>query len=249
VTAIRAGEIAGANVTVPHKRLALSLADEVDDSAAGVGAANVLAPRPGPSGSNLVAAHNTDVVALAGELSALAGSVRRAVVIGSGGAALGAVAACRRLGAEHVAVVARGFRSDLSPSEWTRAAELSALGAEPMAWSNDAEGAWCRAAREADVVVQATSAGMKGADSGASVADIVPWGALRDAAVAYDVVYNPPVTPFSEAARARGLRVATGLGMLVGQAAHAVAIWLSVEPPVAAMRAAAERALFGRSPP
>src|SRR5690606_35758098 len=60
---LRSGELAGANVTVPHKTLALSLADRVDDSARDVGAANVLACVQGE-----IVAYNTDAPALAEEL-------------------------------------------------------------------------------------------------------------------------------------------------------------------------------------
>jgi shikimate dehydrogenase len=62
VDAVRSGEIAGANVTVPWKQVALRLADRADASASDVGAANVLVR--GPSGE--VVAHHTDVPALSG---------------------------------------------------------------------------------------------------------------------------------------------------------------------------------------
>ena len=63
----------------------------------------------------------------------------------------------------------------------------------------------------------------------------------------YDLVYNPPETPFLERARAMGLRSEGGLSMLVAQAALAVEIWLGLSAPRAEMTAAAERMLHGLS--
>ena len=87
-------------------------------------------------------------------------------------------------------------------------------------------------------VVQATSAGMTGADPGDPVAAVVAWEALPPDAVALDVVYAPPETPFLAAARSRGLRHASGLGMLARQGALAFELWLGVPAPFDVMRAA-----------
>jgi shikimate dehydrogenase len=94
--------------------------------------------------------------------------------------------------------------------------------------------------RDADVIVQATSAGMRGAEPGDAVRDIVPWEELGSGVLALDLVYNPPLTPFLNAALAAGLRVEGGLGMLVGQAALAMERWLSITAPRDVMRSAAE---------
>ena len=81
---------------------------------------------------------------------------------------------------------------------------------------------------------------MRGADPGDAVADAVGWNELPELAIAYDVVYDPPETPFLARARARGLRCANGLGMLVAQGAVAFELWLGVPPPRDVMRAAIE---------
>jgi shikimate dehydrogenase len=213
VQALRAGRFDGLNVTVPHKRRVLDLADDVEGSALVAGAANTLVRTP----AGRVVAHNTDAPALAAELEALAAGRdlrgARALVLGSGGAARAARVALESLGAA-VAVRSRAS-GDLVPSP-------------------DEE------ARTA-VVVQATSAGMQGADAGDGVAASVAWGALPPDAVALDVVYAPAETPFLRAARARGLRAANGLGMLARQGALALELWLGVPAPVAAMRAALDR--------
>lgn len=236
VQRIRSGEVAGANVTVPHKLLALSLADAVDDSASQVGAANVLLR----DAAGKVVAHNTDALALADELGN-ASVEQTALVLGNGGAALAAVVACRHTGVGKVYVTARRFAADLGTS-WPRATELRALGAELLPWHS---AALSPVLQHAAFVVQATSAGMKGADSGEELNAVLPWPAVARSALLYDLVYNPAETPFLAKARALGLRGSNGLGMLVGQAGRAFSLWLGIPAPLGAMRAAAERALFG----
>jgi shikimate dehydrogenase len=241
VRAVRSGELAGANVTVPWKREALVLADRADASASAVGAANVLA-REAAQG---VVAHNTDVGALVEELGALFPSPDRVLVLGSGGASLAAIAAARALGARGIGVAARKWTPALDRASWPHAADVERLGATPLAWQPSA-GELAAFAVRADVVIQATSAGMHGASAGDEVAAVVPWSELRKTSVAYDLVYNPADTPFLARARAAGLAASGGLGMLVAQAARAFELWLGVAPPREPMLEAARVALAAR---
>jgi shikimate dehydrogenase len=76
------------------------------------------------------------------------------------------------------------------------------------------------------------------------VAHIVPWTRLNKDALIYDLVYTPSDTPFLRAARECGLRAAGGLGTLVRQGAHALLLWLNVNPNIDLMRLAAEQAML-----
>ncbi len=237
VRELRAGVYAGLNVTVPHKQRILAYVDEVAPSAASVGAANTLVRVQTPTGARVVA-HNTDVPALAEEIRRLA--PERAwgglagLVIGSGGAARAALASLASLGLADVRVRARSeAKARLMIDEMKRSGGLpgtTRARAEALAAQGD-DATFA-------VVVQATSAGMVGADSGAEVAEAVAWRTLDETAVALDVVYAPPETLFLAAARGRGLRAACGLGMLAGQGALAFSLWLGGEPPREAMLAA-----------
>lgn len=251
---LREGGVSGANVTVPWKRVALALADRVDASAQAVGAANVLARAE----DGAIVAYNTDAPGLAGDLEELVSEAggwrgsRNALVIGNGGAALGAVVACRLAGAERVLVVARAFRGDQESGVWGRGEEFRRLGAELVAWplgaGPEVVRAFAEAAADCQLVLQATSAGMQGADSGETVAGLVPFADLRHVA-AYDLVYNPAETPFLAKARAYGHTARGGLGMLVRQAALAIEIWWGTSPPLAPLLEAARRALASREAP
>jgi shikimate dehydrogenase len=242
VAEVRAGRIAGANVTVPWKTNALVLADRADASAASVGAANTLVRAE----DGAVVAHNTDVPGLAGELETLVAAPGRVLVLGAGGAALGAVAAARRLGASRIGVTARRFTIDVAARAWPGADALLRLGAELLPWPLSSAHEVAEFASQTALVLQATSAGMHGAAPGREVAAAVPWKFLPREAAAYDLVYNPPDTEFLRAAREAGLKASGGLGMLVGQAAYAFELFCGMKAPRAAMEEAARAALAAR---
>lgn len=265
---IRSGLFAGANVTIPHKKRVLALVDEIDESAREVGAANVLCRTP----DRRVIAYNTDVPALADELDELlrgatskivdARALRevpssprqRAMIIGAGGAGIAAIAACRRLGFPLISVTTRSWSSSEVMLESPAAERARELGALTAPWPMESTAVrsraslalrlnWSELAVAADLIVQATSAGMIGGPPGEDVAGIVPWEGLQPHARAYEVVYNPPVTPFLRLARLRGLRAMDGVGMVVGQAARSFSLWTGLDAPVDAMRAAADESL------
>lgn len=240
---LRAGELAGANVTVPWKRRAFELCDARSELAEQLGVVNVLVPQGGG-----VVGHNTDALALLEEFRRLVRS-SRAVVLGSGGAAPAVVAACRGAGIAEIFVTARRFDPASPESSWPGAAALQQLGARALPWpafGAEARARFDAAARGAGLVVQCTSAGMQGADSGEPLARLVTWSELAADALAYDLIYAPLETPFLRAAREAGLRAAHGLHMLVGQARLAVELWLGAKPPAEPLLRAAQDALAGR---
>jgi shikimate dehydrogenase len=236
VAKLREGAYDGLNVTVPHKERVLALVDELDASACVAGAANTLVRRD----DGRIVAHNTDAPALAAELTRLAAesswSNGRALVLGSGGAARAAVTALGvHLGITDIVVRARAFAD---PDRRDAFAKTAPRPVKLEAWAPSATG-------EAGtlVIVQATSSGMRGADPGDAVAEVVAWDALPDAAIALDIVYAPRDTPWLRAARRRNLRCDDGLGMLARQGGLALELWLrdlGVAAPFEAMRAALE---------
>ncbi|HEU4409708.1 MAG TPA: shikimate dehydrogenase [Polyangiaceae bacterium] len=256
MTALRRGYLAGANVTVPWKRAALALADEVDPSAETAGAANVLVRTP----ASKVRALNTDVPALVDELRELGARSTSAVVIGAGGAGAAAVAACRALGVRVIAMTTRSWVSTEAVYENQVAEGFRAQGVLTVPWpefdpdrSNSHVSSafrlqWHDLAASADIVVQATSAGLGGTEGAHGVAALVPWSDMPAHAVALDVMYGPRETPFMAMARQAGLKSADGLGMLARQGALSLSAWLGVEAPLEVMRQAAVRYLRAGAP-
>ncbi|HXK18870.1 MAG TPA: hypothetical protein VNG33_13760, partial [Polyangiaceae bacterium] len=120
VLALRSGELAGANVTIPWKRRAFALSDRRSALAARLEVANVLAK----VGSEIVA-HNTDALALEVEFRRLLPApAPRAIVLGSGGAVPAVLAACSAAGIADVCVTARRFEAKTPENDWPGAREL-----------------------------------------------------------------------------------------------------------------------------
>jgi shikimate dehydrogenase len=214
----------GANVTAPHKEAAFDACDRRTPVAEALGAVNTLWRQDG-----WLWGDNTDVAGFLANLDESApgwASHRKlAVVIGAGGAARGIIHALISRGFERVAIVNR---------TQARAETLAAhFGASTTAapWED-----LTTELRRANLLVNASTLGMVGHPPLS-----VDLGPLPDEAVVTDVVYAPLRTPLIEAARARGLRVAEGLGMLLHQAAPSFARWFGQRPVVTpALRALVE---------
>jgi shikimate dehydrogenase len=241
---LRGGTFAGLNVTIPHKRHVLELVDAVDSSAAIVGAANTLVR----DASGRVVAYNTDVPALAEEVRRLAPEVKlaggwmsaRTLVLGTGGTAQSAVVALAfELGVAEVVVRGRSFENMNARDRFSAEMEelLSCAG---VTTSLRLEPWKASPATDLSVmaIVQASSAGMTGADPGEAAVGAVSWSSLPQGAVALDVVYEPPRTPFVLAAEANRNRTSNGLGMLARQGALAFELWLGIPAPYDVMVAA-----------
>ena len=249
---LRCGLFGGANVTIPYKRLALELADVVEPSAELPGVANVLC-RDEFGG---IHAHNTDADALADDIASVLPDAERkgAVVIGGGGAGFAAVVACRKLGYQRIGVTSRSWSTQEYLDTLPVASRMRTLGADVFPWPSNEfsmtperlSPAWHEFVCASSLILQATSAGMVGADAGEPIAAIVPWGDLGERTLAYDVVYNPAVTPFLRAATTHQHLARGGLGMLVRQAARAIELWTGQSPPLDVMHRAAERTLERR---
>ncbi len=237
---LRRGLFDGYNVTIPHKQAVLALVDEVDEGAAMVGAANTITR----NAKGRLKAYNTDVTAVAEELrnlapeASFAGGV--AIILGAGGAARSAVVALARdLSARHIELRARAFATDADAGE-----RLSADLHERLGKLGLTANVTCRPLAPSEVdtratcIIQATSAGMQGADAGNEIATAVGWNDVPVSAVAFDVVYNPPRTPFLTAAEDAGIRATNGLGMLARQGALAFELWLGRSAPYNAMLSA-----------
>jgi shikimate dehydrogenase len=214
VRAVPALGLAGLNVTMPHKAAAAAACDHLAPDAAALGAVNTVVN----SGGSVVG-YSTDgdgfLHALDDEGVTITG--RRALVLGAGGAGRAITHALGRAGAA-VTVAARR-------PEAARAA--AALAPDGTATALDEV-----AVEQFDVIVNATPLGMGGEPPPLDTTR------LHEGQFVFDTVY-PADTPLLVDARARGLRAAGGLGMLVHQGALAFTLWTGIAPPIDVMRAAA----------
>jgi shikimate dehydrogenase len=226
VDRIRAGELNGLNVTIPHKQRILPLLDELSDAARAIGAVNTIYYR-----DSKVWGDNTDADGFLYDLRRLgfipSESEKTALVLGAGGAARAVVYALLRDGWQ-VIVSARRFEQ-----------------AEELTLSLGSGGSFCKAEllehatafHTYRLVVNATPAGM------APHPEQAPWPegvAFPEDACIYDLIYSPLQTRLVREAVRAGLRAANGLGMLIEQAALAFELWTGHLADRVAMKAAVE---------
>ncbi len=210
---LRAHGYRGANVTIPHKEQALARSTP-DARARAVGAANTLYF----VGDELHST-NTDVEGFIGNLDASAPGwdrAQEALVLGAGGSSRAVIFGLLDRGiarvhlanrtAERAQVLAKQFGDRVSVLDW-----------------NDVGATLPRAG----LLVNTTSLGMKGQPT----LD-VDLARLPGDAVVADLVYVPLETTLLQAAKARGLKTADGLGMLLHQAVRGFELWFGKRPQV-----------------
>ena len=225
VAVLREGGYDGLNVTVPHKERVLALVDAVDPSARLAGAANTLVR----ADDGRVVAHNTDVPALAAELRRLPGTAGRlARMRARSSSARGA----RRGRPSRRSASARRPRDRGSRARVRRPCPSRRVRRTAPCPVTRALGPFARErSSRRSTVVQATSAGMRGADPGEAVASVVAWDALPASAVAHRRRLRAARDPLARGRARRGLRSDDGLGMLARQGALALELWLGVTAP------------------
>ena len=203
----------GANVTIPHKERALALSAP-DARARAVGAANTLWYDGGELRST-----NTDIEGFIHNLDAAApgwDAAEEALVLGAGGSSRAVVFGLIERGIKRVHLANRTI-------DRARAlADQFGASVHPVAW--DAIGDLLV---EAGLLVNTTSLGMHGQPP-----LVIDPGRLPSQAVVADLVYVPLETALLAAARARGLRTADGLGMLLHQAVRGFELWFGQRPQV-----------------
>jgi shikimate dehydrogenase len=210
---LRGNGYIGANITVPHKEAALALS-EPDDRARAVGAANTLW-----YDGDALRSTNTDVEGFLANLDVAAPGWDRgletAVVLGAGGGARAVVFALlqREVGRVYVINRTRDRAQALKKKFGARV---------HLAGWNETTGLL----GGAGILVNTTTLGMVGQPP----LEIN----LRCPAslVVADLVYAPLETGLLASARARGLRTADGLGMLLHQAVRGFQLWFGVRPEV-----------------
>ena len=228
---LRATDVLGANVTVPHKEAVLPLLDRLADSARSVGAVNSIVSHDGE-----LVGHNADGTGFLRALKKDGGfhpAGKRVLLLGAGGAAR---AVAHILTEERVASLTIANRSleraqsivDRLPA----AATLEAVTLDAVAMVN--EGEW-------DLIVNTTTLGMR--HSPGKTESPLPSRAIPPHALVYDLVYNPQETPLLQKAKRAGARTLGGLPMLIYQGAEVFQLWTGREAPLEVMFQAAHQAL------
>jgi len=221
----------GINLTIPLKEAALHLMDRVTREARRVGAVNTVTC----AGGRLLG-HNTDGEGFLRSLKEAWGfhpRGARVVVLGAGGAARAVAFALADAGTRELTLVNR----TLGRATRLARAISRTLGVKVRAYPLGPRTDWPRLLGQADLLVNATSAGLKREPS------LVPASALAPPLKVADLIYNPPETALLRVARRRGVKAINGTGMLLHQGALVFERWTHRRAPVEVMRRALTQAL------
>ena len=213
---LKSGEadVAGVKVALPPKGAIFALADETEEVARLIGAANTLWLEDGK-----LKATNTDAYGFAANLDAEApgwDKGKKAVVLGAGGASRAILSSLTGRGFSEIVLANRTV---------ARAEELAkrfgaAIRPVSLPELDDALSG-------ADLFVNTSSLGME-----RSVAPDLDFSTMAEGALVTDIVYAPLVTHFLHKARSQGIATVDGLGMLLHQAVPGFEKWFGTRPEV-----------------
>ena len=207
--------ITGFNATMPHKEDLVPLMDQLGEEVELYGAVNTVCRRDGQW-----IGHNTDGDGCLESLVHMGmWPARQVVLLGAGGAARAVAPKLLQGGAEAVFICNRTITRAAQLCAWDPLGRLAPAGMDRETLA--------RLAPRCSLAVNCTSLGMEG--TGGQFEDLSFVDALPPEAGVFDLIYSPAETALLRRARARGLRTANGLGMLIWQAILALELFLDRE--------------------
>ncbi len=230
IDGMRAMNIRGLNVTIPHKVAIIPLLDKLDPLAEKIGAINTIVNDDG-----MLTGYNTDATGFLQALleSGIKPEGKKVVILGAGGASR----------AISFILAGRGANLVILNRQLARAEDLAHWIAQVFPEETEAlvlsEENLSLTLATADILINTTSVGM--------VPDInetpVPAELLKPSLIVFDIVYNPIQTQLLKEAESAGAKTINGLDMLVWQGALAFEEWTGRKAPLEVMKQEAMKAL------
>lgn len=215
---MRAMNMRGVNLTMPHKIKVIPHLDELSEAARIIGAVNTVLSKDGrligenSDGKGFVRSILEANVSLKG---------KTITMLGAGGAAKAIGVECALAGAEKIIIINRNAERG---NELVKTiTENTATRAEYIPWAGTAD-----IPAETEILINATCVGLH---PEVDQCPDVDYSQIKGGMVVCDVVFNPAMPLFLKKAEAQGAKVITGLGMLVNQAALNFEIWTGVKAP------------------
>jgi shikimate dehydrogenase len=214
----------GGNVSIPHKVEIMKYLDEISESAALIGAVNVLKIEDGK-----VKGFNTDGSGFFRSFETELGVKPEGKVFfinGAGGASRAITMEAVLRGAKKVYICNRTFSKAGSMAD-----EINAR-VRPCAVALHLDAAEiAQAMQDVDVFINTTNIGMS-----PKVDDLsFDVKLLRPEVIVCDAIYNPGMTRLLREASALGCQTMSGVNMLINQGAESFQIWTALEPPINVM--------------
>jgi shikimate dehydrogenase len=193
-------ELKGLNVTIPHKQHVMPYLAEISPEAKAIGAVNVVKVMHQPDGKVVLKGYNSDVIGFMRSIEPLLKPIhKKALILGTGGASLAIDYGLKKLGLETLKVSRRAQEGMITYDDIT---------AETL--------------REYPVIVNCSPVGMY---PHVDECPQLPYEAMNEDTLLYDLVYNPEETLFLKKGSEQGATVKNGLEMLILQAIASEEFW------------------------
>lgn len=219
---VKAFQMKGINLTIPHKVEVLKYLDELSPAARIIGAVNTVINREGK-----LYGENTDGKGFLQSLEdeGVSPLGKRITVIGAGGAARAVAVECALAGAVKVIIINRDEVRGKELVDLLKSRTKAQAQFIPFLKGVDIPA-------ETDILVNATSIGLY---PDCDKKPEINYDTITSKMAAADVVFNDPNTRFLAEAGKRGAKAINGLGMLVNQGALNFELWTGVKAPVDVM--------------
>lgn len=220
--AVKAFNMKGINITIPHKVKVLEYLDELSQAASIIGAVNMIVNKNGR-----LYGENTDGKGYLKSLTDAGISPEGKVitVLGAGGAARAISVECALAGAKkiYIANIVRKQGEELV--ELLK--EKTGAEAEFIMWDEK-----IKVPEDTQILSNATSVGLF---PNTDQKPDINYDTVKSDMVVTDVIFNDPHSLFLQEAEKRGAKTINGLGMLVNQGALNFTMWTGVDAPVDVM--------------
>ncbi|RSL31549.1 shikimate dehydrogenase [Salibacterium salarium] len=231
VQGLKALDISGFNVTVPHKIEVMEYLDEIDEEARIIGAVNTVVKQ-----KDKWVGYNTDGRGYVESLLSKTGDTLKesnVLVIGAGGAARAVVTALSFQGVRHLTITNRTYsKAETLREQVPQNSNITVLTTEEAEKENPTF----------DIIINTTSIGMS------PDTDKTPWRTdnMKPNCLCSDLIYNPLKTKWLKEAERHGADTLNGVGMFVGQGAFAFYTWTGVWPDLQRMNDVVMQHLGGK---
>jgi len=232
IEGMRALNIRGLNVTIPHKVAVIPFLDELDDLAEKIGAVNTIVNEDG-----ILRGYNTDATGFLRALleSGIELEDKNIVILGAGGASR-AISLTLAQGGANLVILNRLLELDWAEELAGRISQICTSEVKALELNRQN---LLRTLEKATLLVNATSVGMSPSIDQTPVDSDL----LRHDLIVFDIVYNPVKTRLLKEAEAVGAKTVSGVEMLVWQGALAFELWTGLKAPVELMREETIKAL------
>ena len=236
----------GLNITIPHKKEALNLCNDVSSIGKQIGAINTLIPdkKGGWNGDN------TDAEGFIAPLKNKNWKRKKAIILGCGGSARAVLISLKLLNFQEIIIVGRKLKKlNIFLNDMQSSVNDSRNLQTCITCILEDDNELIEHIQNSDLVVNTTPIGMTGGQSEMNSLTPMPlgqriWNNLQTSITFYDLIYTPRPTPWLLNAAENGHETIDGLQMLINQGAASLKLWTGREDiPIEIMREAAEKHL------